>query len=53
MTRMSCMNDLKDGTMSIEQVNNFCLEAKALYIAEYNNHANIKLAIKIPLWLFK
>lgn len=48
MARMSCMSYLKEKTMSVEQVNDFCLCAKASYI--YNNNEG---EVKIPVWLLK
>lgn len=46
MARMSCMSYLTDKTMSVEQVNDFCLCAKASYIHNYT-----QAEITIPEWL--
>lgn len=47
MSRMSCMSYLTDKTMSIDQVNDFCINAKASYIFKYNG-----IDVKIPELLF-
>jgi hypothetical protein len=46
MSRMSCMSYLIDKTMSIDQVNDFCIRAKASYIHNYKQGE-----VTIPEWL--
>ncbi len=43
MATMSCMSYLKDKTMSVDQINDFCLTAKASYI-----HNNNQGEVTIP-----